>query len=183
MKVMNLSPTPLGAFICILLTMSSSTFGNNLSSGVKKIAEERGHEEAVRVLHGMTSPFVQEYLSLVKGLQFSAASYHGSTPDVPLPEMERRLKKMYEMSSMSDWVVDAAWPIVPDGSTVGFVYRIKVVYLSAHYYLLTAVLVDENRIFIKDGIGPESGWLESYRVPSIENPEQFALGEIRPKSR
>jgi hypothetical protein len=97
--------------------------------------------------------------------------------------MESRLKKTYETSSMSDWVVDAAWPIVPDTETVGFVYRIKVVYMRAHYYMLTAVIANESGLFVKDGIGPENSWLDVYRIPSIDNPEQFALGDVRPKVR
>jgi hypothetical protein len=149
------------------------------SDEIKRLADATGQEEAVSVLHGITSPFVMEYLGLVKSGRFPEAAGIGNTPDLPVLEMSKKLSGVYDMTTLATWIVDSAWPIVPDSSKVGFVYRIKADYNYTHYYLMTAVMLEGNRLYIERGISPEADWPESYRTPSVENPSGFGLGEVK----
>lgn len=146
---------------------------------LSEIVKNEGEDEAISRLHSQTSGSMVSYLQMLKsGDVFGAAK--ASLLDEGQSEANLRslLEQVYRVSTMATWDVISGWPFFTEDGTPGFVYKIKVSYQDSYYFVLSGVIIKDDKLWIVGSMAPESSWPEGFRTPSVPSPEKFALGVV-----
>lgn len=137
-----------------------------------------GPERGLETWHGMALPVARKYLEAIKNGDCEEAALMQAVEPDKAAQAEKTLEKISELTKWGKWRGDAGWPITTPAGEPGFVYRIKIVTGDAYYNAMLGVALRNGNVVVTSPFLPDGMWSEEARVPTIPDPERFAVGPI-----